>query len=199
MIHDDEPLFDDYDPELRAFQQETGFDTYEEFYAWQRQQELEIDRTREEISVNPWEKIAIAMGIDRIAYRYFYSREHETPYYGEPTPNWWSGTLSLANKIGLHLINPYCYYEYVCGELGYEELIKHLGYEIDEYGLVWYTDAEKTNVKEITLDPVEDYTIKEPENILTPKQLASIYEILGQEEVILASLRHNDDNSITEH
>lgn len=176
-IHDDEPLYDDdTDPELKAFQEETGCLTYEEFYLMEKEEEEEIDKIRETISINPWEKIAIGIGLERTAKRRFYSREHETPYEGEGTPDWWRGTLSLAKKIGVHLINPYNYYEFAEGNWSYEDVIKHEGYVFDEYGLVWYTEEEKANIgKE---KPDVEYQ-EQPEILLPPEQVASMKGILG--------------------
>ncbi|MBX3045229.1 MAG: hypothetical protein KIT33_10440 [Candidatus Kapabacteria bacterium] len=163
----DEPLNEDeYD----------NYYNYELFYAMEKEEAEAIDKIRMSYSINPWELIAIAIGLDRTAKRHYYSKEHETPYYGEPTPDWWIGTRSLAKKIGLHLFNPYSFYEFVSGKWSYEELIKYLGYEVDEYGLVWYTEEEKANIGKETTKV--DYQ-EQSEIILPPEQVASMNEILG--------------------
>ncbi|MDT3740706.1 MAG: hypothetical protein RO257_14540 [Candidatus Kapabacteria bacterium] len=165
--YDEEPLDED---------DSDNYYNYELFYAMEKQEAEAIDKIRVSYSINPWELIAVAIGLDRTAKRHYYSKEHETPYYGEPTPDWWIGTRTLANKIGLHLINPYIFYQFVIREWSYEELIKELGYEVDDYGLVWYTEEEKANIGK---EQPEVEHQKQPEILLPPEQVASMYEILG--------------------
>lgn len=165
--YDEEPLNED---------DSDNYYNYELFYAMEKEKAEAIDKIRVTYSINPWELIAVAIGLDRTAKRYYNSQEHETPYHGKPTPDWWIGTRTLANKIGLHLINPYIFYQFVIREWSYDELIEKLGYEVDEYGLVWYTEAEKAMIGQ-EINKVEHQ--KQPEILLPPEQVASMYEILG--------------------
>jgi hypothetical protein len=165
-IHDDTPLEDDYDPELRAFQEETGYDTYYEFYENEARIEAEETKETENLIVNLYEINAIGYGLQHIADLWWRKQEKETHYHGKKTPKLVRGAWSLASKIGLRLVNKYY-------DEGFVEWRKTAG-KFDEYPLQWFTDEQLTAIEKEKLVIAErnkQFDKNEPEKLLSDEQI----------------------------